>query len=171
MVRAFLLILSLLASAFRLYMCLRHLLVYLSLFSAHPGTKLLVSHAAPLSLCCIIAATSFAASTKPQHDALSAQEFSLPQDLVMPKWIQAPLSPQQRSAYRASIGGKWKWSEALPELQYYYETYGFGVTSMNTSLQWTDGAIQAYEYLKQRESGRYSLSVFVSCHACSKHPQ
>ena len=107
--------------------------------------------AAHLNFCSVFAATSFAASTKPQHNPLSAQEFPFPQDLKSPKWIQAPLSLQQRSAYRSSIGGKWKWSEALPELQYYYETYGFGVTSMHTTLQWSDGAIQAYESPKQQE--------------------
>ena len=35
-------------------------------------------------------------------------------DLGTRAWIQAPLTPGQRKAWRDRIGGCWKWSEALP---------------------------------------------------------
>ena len=92
------------------------------------------------------AALSSGPSTTPQRDASKNEELSLPGDLSAPDFIRAPVSPAQRSAYRAWIGGKWRWSEALPELQYFYETHGFGVTSTDSGLKWVDGLLEACDY-------------------------
>lgn len=92
------------------------------------------------------AALSSGPSTTPQRDAVKTEELNLPGDLSAPDFIQAPVSPAQRSAYRAWIGGKWRWSEALPELQYFYETHGFGVTSTDSGLKWVDGLLEMCDY-------------------------
>lgn len=90
------------------------------------------------------AAASSGPSTKPQQGACKTEALHLPSDLAAPDFISAPLTPQQRSAYRANIGGKWRWAEALPELQYYYETYGFGITASSSTLKWAGGFLEVH---------------------------
>ncbi len=90
------------------------------------------------------AAASSGPSTKPQQEACKSGALDLPGDLAAPDFINAPLTPQQRSAYRANIGGKWRWAEALPELQYYYESYGFGITAASSTLKWAGGFLEVH---------------------------
>jgi predicted AAA+ superfamily ATPase len=71
--------------------------------------------------------------------------LDIPDHLEAPQYIAAPLSKQQQAALRARIGGKWKWSDALPELVFYYQAHGFGVTSENSTLQWQSSALVAFE--------------------------
>ena len=80
-----------------------------------------------------------------QEAAKSGEHLEIPEDLAAPPYIKAPLTPSQRTAYRARIGSKWKWSEALPELQYYYEAHGFGITAVNSTLKWAGGQLEAYD--------------------------
>lgn len=92
------------------------------------------------------AAAAYGPSTTPQHQAAKPTEpFDVPEDLTAPAFIKSPLTPSQRTAYRAHIGGKWKWSEALPELQYYYEAHGFGITAVNSTLKWAGVNLEAYD--------------------------
>ena len=79
-----------------------------------------------------------------QQEACKSGALDLPSDLAAPDFIKAPPTPQQRSAYRANIGGKWRWAEALPELQYYYETYGFGITAASSTLKWAGGFLEVH---------------------------
>lgn len=104
----------------------------------------------------VSAAASFGPSTRPQQEASKSKPLDLPSDLAAPDYIQAPLNPQQRSAYRASIGGKWRWAEALPELQYFYETHGFGITAASSTLKWASGFLEVHS-LPEGEPGRASL--------------
>ncbi|KAL3157840.1 hypothetical protein ABBQ32_012256 [Trebouxia sp. C0010 RCD-2024] len=91
------------------------------------------------------AAAAYGPSTTPQQEAAKGGEpLDVPEDLLAPAYIKAPLTPSQRTAYRARIGSKWKWSEALPELQYYYEAHGFGITAVNSTLKWAGGNLEAY---------------------------
>jgi len=83
-------------------------------------------------------------STKPQQEACKTEALDLPSDLAAPDFISPPLTPKQRSAYRANIGGKWRWAEALPELQYYYETHGFGITAASSTLKWAGGFLEVH---------------------------
>ena len=46
--------------------------------------------------------------------SLSQEEQPHTVDMGARAWIQAPLTPGQRKAWRDRIGGCWKWSEALP---------------------------------------------------------
>lgn len=107
-----------------------------------PSPALTAGHAA--------AAAGYGPSTKPQLEAAKAAALDIPSDLSAPAYIKGPLTPSQRTAYRASIGGKWKWAEALPELQYYYEAHGFGITAVNSHLQWVGGYLEAYDPPKRR---------------------
>ena len=97
-----------------------------------------------------------------QQEAATAAPLELPHDLVEPKHILVPLTPAQRTAYRAKIGGKWKWSEALPELQYYYEAHGFGITAVNSTLKWAGGFLEAYNP-PTGETGVHFGSCFLPC--------
>lgn len=104
------------------------------------------------------AAAGYGPSTKPQLEAAKAAALDIPSDLSAPAYIKGPLTPSQRTAYRASIGGKWKWAEALPELQYYYEAHGFGITAVNSHLQWAGGYLEAYDPPKSRPHSRCCFS-------------
>lgn len=93
----------------------------------------------------VAAAAAYGPSTTPQQEAAkSGEPLDVPEDLSAPAYIKAPLTLSQRTAYRARIGSKWKWSEALPELQYYYEAHGFGITAVNSTLKWAGGNLEAY---------------------------
>ena len=94
---------------------------------------------------CVSVASASGPSTTPQQKASQPEPFDLPDDLTAPAYIKAPLTPSQRTAYRASIGGKWRWAEALPELQYYYEAHGFGITAVNSTLKWAGGFLEAHD--------------------------
>ena len=93
-------------------------------------------------------AAAYGPSTNPQLEASKSELLDIPSDLSAPAFIKGPLTPSQRTAWRASIGGKWKWSEALPELQYYYEAHGFGITAVNSTLKWAGGHLEAYDIPK-----------------------
>jgi len=103
-----------------------------------------LEHQALSVIWCVSAAASSGPSSKTQQEACKPEALDLPSDLAAPDFIKAPLTPQQRSAYRADIGGKWRWAEALPELQYYHEAYGFGITAASSTLKWAGGFLEVH---------------------------
>lgn len=124
----------------------------------------------------VAAAAAYGPSTAPQQEAGRSEPLDIPEDLAAPAYIKAPLTPSQRTAYRGRIGGKWKWSEALPELQYYYEAHGFGITAVNSTLKWAGGHIEPYEPPKSmlNPSGRcmvlHVVCALPVCHSNALRP-
>ena len=114
----------------------------------------------------VLAAAAYGVRTKPQQEAAKSHPLVLPHDLNPPGYISAPLTPSQRTAYRAIIGGKWKWAEALPELQYYYETHGFGITAVNSTLKWAGGFLEAYEHPNSKQAAFNAAADLVSHASC-----
>lgn len=90
-----------------------------------------------------------AAGRLPRQDApaLNGSSAAVPEAGAMcsaPPYIQGPLNERQRRQWRRHIGDKWRWSEAVPDLRYYYATYGCGLLSRYNTLVWTGGAFHAY---------------------------
>ncbi len=61
-----------------------------------------------------------------------------------PDYVQLPLDEEDRAAWRTEMGARWRWSEFLPHLRYYFTTYGHGLMSQYNPVMWADGKFHAF---------------------------
>lgn len=70
---------------------------------------------------------------------LSDTQLASPPDL-----LQLPLDDEDRAAWRTEMGARWRWSEFVTHLRYYFTTYGHGLMSQYNPVMWADGKFHAF---------------------------
>lgn len=87
----------------------------------------------------------------------------------VPPYLLGPLTEQQRQSWRAHIGGKWRWSEALPELSHLYAARGLGLMGQYSTLQWYNGAFQAFHVKQADDNPVRARFRFTECYAMQRN--
>ena len=70
---------------------------------------------------------------------LSTAQLATPPDLV-----QLPLDDEDRAAWAAELGARWRWREFAAHLRFYYTTFGHGLMSQYNPVLWSDGKFHAF---------------------------
>lgn len=92
------------------------------------------------------AATSLAPTPRQPHGGGGTEAaFALPPR--PPEALCGPLSPTQRAAARALVGGWQRWSGAVESLQLYYACYGHGLLPGHRVLLWS-GKLEGQDALR-----------------------
>lgn len=103
----------------------------------------------PCDDCCNSVLNTALAHTKPSpardnEAAVESVLLSTAQLATPPELIQLPLDDEDRAAWAAEMGARWRWSEFAPHLRYYYTAFGHGLMSQFNPVLWADGKFHAF---------------------------
>jgi predicted AAA+ superfamily ATPase len=128
-----------------------------------------VSDAAPLSGPYWREAASSAAlksdlkRLNPSGGGIQKEKNALPLDSTE-RFILAPPTSEQLEAWIAAISSKDEWSQAAGIVVQYFNLYGFGVTSRNTTLRWSKGSFEGLSDVTETPPPKpSSLNRCLSC--------